>query len=155
MIEIIHSATAAHIETTRRLFREYNAYLGVDLDFQGFDDELKSLPGKYAPPAGSLLLAIQGGETVGCVALRKLEEGVCEMKRLYVVPAYRGRGAGRILAEAIMREARRIGYAIMRLDTLDTLCEAMRLYESLGFKKRSSYYHNPLDGAVYWEISLL
>ena len=142
------------MEDVRRLFREYEEFLAVDLCFQGFEDELVTLPGRYAPPTGALLLAADGEKTAGCVALRKLEEGVCEMKRLFVRPEFRGRGLGRLLAQRIVKEAVLLGYSTMRLDTLERLKEANRLYESLGFVRTEPYCHNPLDGVVYWELDL-
>ncbi|MBW1842313.1 MAG: GNAT family N-acetyltransferase [Deltaproteobacteria bacterium] len=153
-MEIIRVATVEHLNEIRSLFREYEAFLGVDLCFQGFEEELAGLPGKYAPPKGAILMAVDGHDTAGCVAVRTLEAGVCEMKRLYVRPPYRGLGLGRRLVETIIQEAAKIGYSRMRLDTLDTLHEAIRLYEALGFKKISPYYDNPLAGVVYWELKL-
>jgi ribosomal protein S18 acetylase RimI-like enzyme len=142
------------VDEVRQLFQEYEDFLGVDLCFQSFQEELASLPGKYGPPDGVLLIAIDGQNSVGCVALRKLEEGICEMKRLFVRPKYRGQGLGRRLAKQIIDEAVKLGYSSMRLDTLDKLIEAIRLYESLGFKRRDPYYHNPLSGVLYWELEL-
>lgn len=154
-MEMIQAQTADEIEAVRAIFREYQQFLGVDLSFQGFEEELATLPGCYAPPRGWLLLARDGAHAAGCVALRPLEEeGVCEMKRLFVRPAYRGRGLGRLLAARMVSEATALGYALMRLDTLDTLDEAMRLYRSLGFRRRPPYYANPLPGVVYWERTL-
>ena len=153
-MKIIQAQTVDEIEVVRALFREYQRFLGVDLCFQGFEEELATLPGRYAPPRGWLLLARDGAHAAGCVALRPLEDGACEMKRLFVRPAYRGRGLGRLLAARIVREATALGYALMRLDTLDTLDEAMRLYRSLGFWRRPPYYANPLPGVVYWERTL-
>jgi ribosomal protein S18 acetylase RimI-like enzyme len=153
-MKIIPATTPAHLSASRTLFREYERFLSVDLCFQAFEEELAGLPGKYAPPEGALLLALQDNDVCGCVALRKLEPGVCEMKRLYVKPGYRGRGLGRALAEAIIAEAKVKGYAVMRLDTLAQLAEAIRLYERLGFYKIAPYYQNPLAGVSYWELNL-
>ena len=152
--QIIRAETPEQIDEVRRLFREYEAALGVDLCFQGFEDELKGLPGTYAPPGGVLLVALVEGRAVGCVALRDLGNGSCEMKRLFVRPPYRGLGLGRCLALAVIREARNIGYGLMRLDTLSTLAVAVHLYESLGFRLIPPYYDNPLPGVVYWELPL-
>jgi ribosomal protein S18 acetylase RimI-like enzyme len=153
-LKILCAETPADLARIRALFREYQAFLGVDLCFQGFEEELAGLPGRYAPPEGVLLLAMDGKETAGCVALRELEAGVCEMKRLFVRPAYRGQGLGRRLAEEVIAAARRIGYRTMRLDTLEQLHEAIDLYESLGFRRIPPYYANPLPGVIYWELRL-
>lgn len=146
--------TKVEIDLIRHLFREYQTFLDVDLCFQGFEKELAGLPGKYSPPDGELLLGLIDEQAVGCVALRKLEDGICEMKRLYVQPNARGTGLGKKLVVEIISCARQRGYALMRLDTLDTLTEAMSLYRSFGFRQVEPYYDNPLPGAVYWELEL-
>ena len=151
-MNIIHAHTPGHIAAVRALFREYENFLNVDLCFQNFENELAGLPGKYAPPEGALLLATQDTDVCGCAALRELEPGVCEMKRLFVRPPYRGCGLGRALAQAIIAEAAAKGYAAMRLDTLAQLAEAIQLYQRLGFRKIAPYYHNPLPGVSYWEL---
>ncbi|MFI5265752.1 MAG: GNAT family N-acetyltransferase [Chloroflexota bacterium] len=143
------------MDLARQLFREYEAGLGVSLDFQGFEEELATLPGKYAPPEGALLLAWAGEAPSGCVALRPLEAGSCEMKRLYVRPAFRGTGLGRQLAEAIVGEARARGYGIMRLDTLpERTVAAVGLYRTLGFMPIPPYNDNPLAGVLHMELRL-
>jgi len=154
MLQIRPACVPDEISTVRDLFREYAVSLGVDLCFQGFEKELASLPGDYAPPDGRLLLAVDGDSFAGCVALRRNEGDACEMKRLFVHPAFRGSGLGRRLAERVIGEARTIGYARMRLDTLPSMTEAIRLYESLGFARIAPYRHNPVPGAIYMELSL-
>ena len=153
-MRIKQARTTAELGAVRRLFREYEAFLDVDLCFQGFEEELASLPGKYARPGGDLLIGLEGERVVGCVALRKLDDRACEMKRLFVRPEARGKGLGRRLAREIIGVARELGYSVVRLDTLEKLTEAMRLYESLGFRKTEPYYANPLPGVVYWELAL-
>ena len=154
-MRIVQAHTPRDLEAARILFREYERFLGVDLCFQGFEQELATLPGRYAPPSGRLLLARVGERAAGVVALRSLvEEGACEMKRLFVRPAYRGQGLGRRLATRIVDEAAALGYAVIRLDTLDTLEGALRLYLELGFQRRAPYYAHPLPGVVYWERDL-
>jgi len=136
------------------LFQEYAESLDFELDFQDFREELAALPGKYAPPLGSILVAREDGETVGCVAVRPLGEQICEMKRLYVKPAHRGRKVGRQLALAIIEEAKRLGYKAMRLDTVVAMKEASALYKALGFQPIDAYCYNPLPGAMYFELKL-
>lgn len=138
----------------KRLFAEYAGSLDVDLEFQDFERELRELPGEYAPPAGSLLLALDGEEAAGCVALRELGGAMCEMKRLYVRPAFRSTGLGRRLAEAVMDEARSIGYRRMRLDTLPSMQAAAALYTSLGFREIAAYRYNPVAGSKFMELDL-
>jgi ribosomal protein S18 acetylase RimI-like enzyme len=151
MIEIVRATAPSHIRTIRDLFREYEAFLQVDLCFQRFEEELASLPGRYAPPQGALLLASAAGQAAGCVAMRPLDDGVCEMKRLYVRPSYLGQGIGKKLALSVIERAGEAGYARMRLDTLEKLKPALSLYTALGFQKCPPYYANPLADVVYME----
>lgn len=154
-ITITEARSDGDIAHIRRLFRAYADWLNVDLCFQGFDEELASLPGKYAAPFGRLLLAKAGGEVAGCVAVRPLEGDICEMKRLWVEPGFSGQGIGRRLAEAIVEAARDLGYRTMRLDTMpERLKAAGHIYDTLGFKKIPDYYRNPLDGVVMYELGL-
>lgn len=150
---IRQAASPADIAHARELFLEYAAWLAVDLTFQGFDQELAALPGKYAPPSGRLFLA--GERPVGCIALRPLEDpGIGEVKRLYVRPAARGSGLGRALVAAVLSHARAIGYRELRLDTADWMADALRLYARLGFRECPPYYHNPMRGVVYMSTTL-
>jgi carbonic anhydrase len=142
------------IRETRILFQEYANSLEIDLCFQNLREELATLPGKYAPPSGRLLLALQGEAVAGCVALRKIDSETAEMKRLYVRPAFRRTGTGRKLAQAIIENARQIGYARIRLDTLSTMKEAISLYRSLGFQPIPAYYENPDSSAEFLELKL-
>jgi ribosomal protein S18 acetylase RimI-like enzyme len=141
----------ADVETAHTLFREYADGLGVDLTFQDFERELAELPGNY----DRILVAEVGGETAGCVGVRPLDEGVCEMKRLYVRDAYRGLGIGRILAQSAIDAARELGYHRMRLDTLPSMQEAMALYEALGFRDVEPYRFNPIAGSRFLELVLV
>lgn len=155
-VVVCEATTAADLETVRTLFVEYERWLGVDLCFQGFTEELRSLPGRYAPPRGRLLLASDAdGAIAGVVGMWPLDEDTCEMKRLFVRPPWRGRRIGRSLAEAIVETAVDIGYARMRLDTLERLTEALMLYRSMGFRQIKPYYHNPLESVLYMERELL
>jgi ribosomal protein S18 acetylase RimI-like enzyme len=154
----IRPATASDIANVRTLFRAYASALGVDLSYQGFEQEIANLPGAYAPPAGILLLAraTNDGEAVGCVAVRPFAEAAtCEMKRLYTSPAARGAGLGRALAEAAIAAATRAGYRAMRLDTLPTMTTAQSLYRLLGFELTPPYYATPVDGTIFMRKTLI
>jgi len=153
-MRIVHAISTEDMSIVRALFAEYAASLGFELGFQDFDRELAGLPGTYAPPDGRLLLAVADGRVAGCVALRRLEDDACEMKRLYVRPGHRGPGIGRALAKAIIAEARKIGYARMRLDTLPSMREAIGLYRALGFTPIAPYRHNPIEEAMFLELEL-
>jgi putative acetyltransferase len=157
-IELLTPATPALLDATRAIFREYAASLDVDLCFQNFEAELDALPGEYAPPTGSLLLALVDGEVAGCGALRALRDvdyaNACEMKRLYVRPAFRGLGLGRQLAQALFDRALAAGHSTLLLDTLDDMEAARELYASLGFEEIPPYYFNPIAGAHYLKAEL-
>ena len=152
MLTIAHAETATQIADGRALFREYEARLDLDLCFQGFEDELADLPGKYAKPDGRLFLAYSDEKLAGCIALRKLEPGVCEMKRLFVRNEFRGHKIGVQLIERLIADAREIGYEKMRLDTYPPkMAKAVSLYESHGFRPIAPYYENPYDGVLFME----
>jgi putative acetyltransferase len=151
---IVEADTPERLAIARGLFQEYAASLDVDLEFQNFAEELASLPGEYARPHGGLLLGYQDEEPAGCVAFRRLEPGVAEMKRLYVRPTARGEGWGRRLAGQVVSEARSAGYERMRLDTLPAMRTALGLYLGMGFRDIASYRHNPVPGARYLELDL-
>jgi len=152
---LAQAESPAQIAQARELFLEYAESLGFSLCFQNFDKELAGLPGDYAPPEGRLLLAEYEGQLAGCVALHKLEPGICEMKRLYVRPLFRGKGLGRVLAERIIAQARQIGYLRMRLDTVEPVMkDAVAMYRKLGFELIAPYRSNPMEGTLYMELKL-
>lgn len=152
---ITQAESPAQIQQVRELFLEYARSLGFSLCFQGFDLELAHLPGDYAPPEGRLLLAEYGGELAGCAALHKINPGICEMKRLYLRPQFRGKGLGRIVAERIIRDARDLGYGRLRLDTVEPVMkDAVAMYRRLGFKEIAPYRANPMEGTLYMELDL-
>ena len=155
MTTVLHATTKEQIETIRSLFVEYQQWLNFSLCFQGFDQELATLPGKYSPPNGRLYLAENEGMIAGCIALRPMKEkGICEMKRLFVRKEFREKGIGKILIEKILFDAKEIGYHTMRLDTLQRMETARALYTKLGFTVIPAYYNNPLDEVVYMELLL-
>ena len=155
MIEIIHASSDDHIKQAKLLFIEYASSLDFDLCFQNFDKEIDEMPGKYSPPDGRLLLALSDDEYAGCIALRKIEEGICEMKRLFVRPEFRSQQIGKLLTDKIIDEARTIGYTKMRLDTIENkMKEAVNLYKSYGFYEIDAYYDNPETGVLYMELIL-
>lgn len=151
---LAQATSPADLSAARELFEEYAAWLGVDLCFQGFAEELAALPGNYAPPRGRLLLARRGDAVAGCVALRPLDDGPGEVKRLFVRPAFRGTGLGNRLAAEIVAAARQIGYPRLMLDTLDWMRAARAVYAAQGFREVSAYYDNPLPGVVYMQLDL-
>jgi len=154
MLRLVHATSPEQLEFVRELFREYQRAIGVDLCFQGFERELTTLPGAYAPPDGRLLLAYRGDALVGCGALRPLEAGVAELKRMWTKPEFRGNGVARAVAEALLDVARSSGRLSVRLDTLESMTAARALYASRGFLPRGPYYANPLPGVVFMEATL-
>ncbi len=154
-LQITQAVSTEDFATARRLIEEYAASLGVDLSFQDFAHELASLTSEYSPPRGRLLLARSEGQVIGCGALRPFDKTVCEMKRLYVIPASRSTGAGLALAQKLISEAREVGYRAMRLDTLPGMEKAQQLYRSLGFREIPAYRYNPIAGTQFLELNLL
>ena len=156
MLRITQATSPTDVEQARELFKEYETSLGISLCFQNFAEELANLPGEYAPPRGRLLLAREFDQLVGCIALRPVSATTCEMKRLFLRPAYRSRGLGRVLVEALIEEARKIGYTHMRLDTIsDRMGRAIELYKSIGFVEIEPYYHTPVDTTKFMELDLV
>ena len=154
-MKFVQAQSPEEIEIARELFREYAAGLNIDLCFQNFDQEVNGLPGNYAPPRGRLLLAIEGEQFAGCIALRRYDDGACEIKRLYVRPEFRGQGLGKKLVTTLIDGARQSGYKRMLLDTLPgKMDEAIALYRLLGFREIASYYNNPVQGALFMELRL-
>jgi putative acetyltransferase len=155
VLDFVQAESPTQIGQARELFLEYAQSLGFDLCFQNFDQELAGLPGDYAPPEGRLLLVECEGQLAACVALHKLDSRICEMKRLYLRPQFRGKGLGRALAERIIADARQIGYQRMRLDTVEPVMkDAVAMYRKLGFKEISPYRPNPMAGTIYMELQL-
>jgi ribosomal protein S18 acetylase RimI-like enzyme len=153
--DLQEAESTQQVSAIRELFLEYANSLNFSLCFQSFENELAGLPGDYAPPDGRLWLADYGSQVAGCVALHKLEPDICEMKRLYVRPQFRGKGLGRVLAERVVADAREIGYKRLRLDTVEPVMSgAVALYRKLGFKEIAPYRDNPIEGALYLELML-
>ena len=154
-MKLIQVTSEAEVQEVRKLFKEYHEWLGLNLCFQNFEQELASLPGDYLPPDGRLILATENDKVAGCVALRKLDDGICEMKRLYVRPIFRGTGLGRLLATSLIETAKEVGYQKMRLDTLPgKMDRAIAMYQRLGFKNIDPYYFNPVEDAAFMELDL-
>ena len=157
-ITLIHPTTPEELAATRAIFLEYAGTLNIDLDFQGFDDELADLPGEYAEPRGDLVLALVGGAVAGCCALRPIDDvdyaNACEMKRLYVRKAFRGFGLGRQLVDHTLQSAAQLGYDCILLDTLDSMESARALYADFGFEEIPPYYHNPIAGTHYLKAEI-
>ena len=154
-LSIVQVESEEQMDTVRQLFEEYAAGIGISLCFQNFDQELATLPGKYAPPSGRLMLAFLNEQLAGCIALRAISNDRCEMKRLFVRPSFRGTGLGRVLVEALINEARTIGYKSMLLDTLPgRMDSAIELYKKFGFEEIAPYYENPVENAKFMELKL-
>jgi len=154
-LTIAQAASDSEIELARTLFKEYEQSIGVSLCFQNFDHELANLPGDYAPPSGRLLVIRVGDQVAGCIALRKIDDNTCEMKRLYLRPGFRGRGLGEPIVATIIQEAKTIGYSKMRLDTIPgRMDQAINLYRSIGFKEIPAYYDSPFSDTLYMELDL-
>ena len=154
MIKIIEANTKELIEQAKELIREYAQSLEFDLGFQDFDREMDNFPGQYASSRGCLFIALAANQTIGCVALRDFGHGICEMKRLYVKPNFRGQKVGKLLAEVVIKAARDMGYDYMRLDTIPSMKQANMLYSALGFKQIAPYRFNPIEGATFFELNL-
>jgi len=153
-VKIVEAKSEEQVRAAKGLFLEYAASLDFDLSFQSFEEEMKGFPDQYSSPTGRLYLALEGNKAIGCVAVRRFEDGICEMKRLYVKPGFRGKKAGRLLAEAAIECAKGSRYKAMRLDTVSSMVSANNLYRTLGFKEIGPYRENPLQGAIYMELNL-
>lgn len=153
-VKIISATSNEYVARVKELIQEYALSLGLDLSFQDFKQEMATFPSQYSPPGGCLLVAEYNNKIVGCVGLRDQRNGICEMKRMYVQPDYRGKGLGKALAEAVINEARSMGYTHMRLDTIHSMESAISLYISLGFRDIAPYRFNPIEGARYLELKL-
>lgn len=154
-VQIVEAIDSEQIEQLRIQFKEYADSLHFDLSFQDFEKELSELPGKYAPPTGCALLAFDGKLSAGCVAMRRIDPEICEMKRLYVRPEFQGKGIGKLLVTAVIDVARKQKYRRMRLDTVPSMKSAITLYQSLGFVEIDSYRENPIEGALFLELDLI
>ena len=154
MIKIVEANTKELIERAKELIREYAQSLEFVLEFQDFDKKMEDFPGQYVSPRGCLFIALNEDQPIGCVAFRNLEQGVCEMKRLYVKPDFRGQKAGKLLAEVVIKTAKVMGYNYIRLDTVPSMKQANMLYNALGFKQIAPYRFNPIEGATFFELNL-
>jgi ribosomal protein S18 acetylase RimI-like enzyme len=154
MVKIVEANTKEFVKRVKKLIREYAQSLEFDLEFQDFDKEIEDFPGQYGSPMGCLYIALDENQPIGCVALRDLGQGICEMKRLYVKPLSRGQKVGKLLAETVIKAARDMGYDYMRLDTVPSMKQANLLYNALGFKQIAPYRFNPIEGATFFELNL-